>query len=547
MPVKVFKIKTVSSLEKVLPDKTPELCEASNSCFRNETFNYQIAYYSDNLLMLHKPCRWEIESDIGEFVKIRPVKLVPCTTPVFEDADEYYITKTPSLMPDLLSDDSGFYLGCGIWQSLFVSVKGDLPIGAHDITVRLKDDEGNELGRCTYSLTVLNEKLPDSGLKYTRWFHYDSLAAYYGVEPFSDEYMKIMTEFIKNAAAHGVNTLYIPLFTTPTNTRIGGERLTTQLVDVYFENGAYRFDLSRLKAFLTLVTDLGIRYFEFCHLFTQWGAVAAPKIIVKENGENVKKFGWDTPALGKEYKEFLSAFLPVLVGFLKENGYDEDKCFFHISDEPNEKTLDHYLEIRRFIKPMLGGYGIMDALSNYEFSASGAVDIPVVTTDGVQPFLDADTKNLWVYYCCAEGHSGLSNSFMAMPLYRTRVFGIQLYAVNAEGLLNWGYNYYNSALSEEYIDPYMVTDAVSAFQSGDSFIVYPSKDGKALDSIRHEVLFDALQDLSALKLLEKKIGREKVLEFIYGFGVKRNFSDYPKNAEWLIDFRKKLNLMITEG
>ena len=541
--IKKFEIITVSSLEKVMPDKAPKLIETANSCFSNETFSFQIAYYSDNLIPL-ETCDWEIDCDIAEFIRIRPVIPVPCTTPCFADADDFYLTKTPALIPDLLSDEKGFHPGYNIWQSLFVTVKGNLPIGNHDIVVKLKDETGSLLGCCKYSLTVLDYKLPSVDFKYAHWFHYDSLAAYYGVEVFSDKYMVIMSEFIKSAVAHGVNMLYIPLFTSPTNTKVGGERLTVQLVDVFYENGVYRFDFSRLKQFMSLLCDLGVKFFEMCHLYTQWGAKAAPKILVQENGVKTIKFGWNTPALGKEYKRFISAFLPSLIAFLKENGYDENKCFFHISDEPNGETLEHYLEIKRFIKPMLKEYKIMDALSNFDFYKSRAVDIPVVTTDGIQPFLDSKIENLWVYYCCMQGHSGLSNRFMAMPLYRTRVFGVQLYAVNCKGLLHWGYNYYNTALSEEYINPYVITDAGRSFQSGDSFVVYPGKNGTPLDSIRHEVLFDAFQDFYALKLLENKIGRKNTLEFVYSFGVRQNFTDYPKNAEWIIDFRKKLNVEI---
>ena len=537
---------TVSSLEKVLPDKTPELIETSNSCFKNEVFNFQVAYYSDNITLLNSLCTWETDSDLAEFIKIRPVKLVPCTLPIFEDADEYYLTRKPALIPDLLSEEDGFYAGVDVWQSLFVTVKGDLPTGKHEIVIRLKEGSGRELGSCTYCLNVLDKKLPKTDLKYTRWFHYDSIAAYYGQEVFSDRFNEIMTEYVKNAVSHGVNMLYVPLFTSPTNTRVGGERLTVQLVDVGYENGMYVFDFSRLKTFLSLVNSLGVRYFEFSHLYTQWGAVAAPKIIVKENGVNIKKFGWDTPALGEDYKKFISAFLPVLIAFLKENGYDESKCFFHISDEPNESNLEHYLEIKRFLKPLIGDYKTMDALSDFGFYGSGAVDIPVVTTDNIKPFVDAGVKDMMVYYCCGQGSNGLSNSFISMPSYRARVFGIQLYAVGCKGLLHWGYNYYNSALSEECIDPYFVTDACGNFQSGDSFVVYPGKSGKPLDSVRHVVLFDALQDYVALKLLEQKIGREKVLKFIGSFGVKANFSDYPKNAEWLIKFRKELNDLIVD-
>ena len=114
---------------------------------------------------------------------------------------------------------------------------------------------------------------------------------------------------------------------------------------------------------------------------------------------------------------------------------------------------------------MLGEYKTMDALSDFGFYKTGAVDMPVVATECIKPFTDEGVDPMMVYYCCSEWKDGFSNSFTSMPLYRTRVIGIQLYAVNAKGLLHWGYNYYNTALSEEYIDPYAVTDAGGQFYS----------------------------------------------------------------------------------
>ena len=74
----------------------------------------------------------------------------------------------------------------------------------------------------------------------------------------------------------------------------------------------------------------GIKYLEIPHLFTQWGAKAAPKIVVTVDGKNIKKFGWHTPALDSSYQSFLKQFLPELQSKLIEFGYDRDHVFFHI-------------------------------------------------------------------------------------------------------------------------------------------------------------------------------------------------------------------------
>lgn len=539
-----FEVITVNSLEKVIPSQKPQLIERENTCFSNEVFSFQVAYCHHTQDLLLQRCTFKVESDLCEYITVRPVLLAPCTTSQSALNDEWYMVKSAALMPDILSDETEYFVRYSQWASLWITVKGDLPAGRHPIRIFLFDGDGALLGKTEYTLTVYEKPLPKTGLKYAHWFHYDSLVEYYHVPVWSEAYNVIMNAFIKSAVEHGANTLLVPLITPPTNTRIGGERTTVQLVDVKRRNGEYFFDFTRVKKFMRSAEELGVEYFEMPHLYTQWGAKFAAKVIVEEDGEAKSMFGWDVSALSEEYLTFIKAFLIAFVKFLREEGYGEDRCFFHISDEPSRETLPHYLEIRKHIKPILGEYKIFDALSNYEFSSQGAVDIPVVTTDHIIPFLENGVQDLWVYYCCGQGSDGLSNRFMSMPSWRARVLGIQLYAVGCKGFLHWGYNYYNTALSEEYINPYQITDAWGSFQSGDSFVVYPSKKGTPLDSIRHEVLFDGFQDYSALLLLEQKIGRENVLAFLKKYGYKQSFTDYPKCAKTLIAFRKELNELI---
>lgn len=544
--MKQFEVLTLSSLEKVFPNRRPELTECKNSCLRDEVFSFQVAYFSPERELMLQNCTWEVEGSLREYIKVRPVLPVPCTTPVSSQFDDYLITQEPSLIPDILSDRKSFYVRYRQWGALWVTVRGELPAGRQEIAITLRDGNGEKLGRAVYMLNVVDAGLGRVNLHYAHWFHYDSLAEYYGLEVFSPAYNEVMARYIANMIEHGADTLLVPLFTPPLNTAVGKERTTVQLVDVALSEGGYSFDFRRLEQFLGSCEKLGVRAFEMSHLYTQWGAVSAPKIIVKTNGKPEQLFGWATPALGEEYAAFISAFLPALTDFLRAGGWGADRCFFHISDEPNRQTLEHYLQIRRFVKPLLGEYRVMDALSSYEFYEQGAVDIPVVATDSTQAFMEGGAEGWWTYYCCGQAHSGLSNRFLSMPLQRVRILGFQLYASGCRGFLHWGYNYYNSALSEEYINPYLITDAGGSFQSGDSFIVYPGKDAP-LDSLRHEAMFDAVQDYGALNLLERRKGRKFVMEFLQANGLSANFTDYPRSALWHNRLRREINRMIAES
>ena len=105
---------------------------------------------------------------------------------------------------------------------------------------------------------------------------------------------------------------------------------------------------------------------------------------------------------------------------------------------------------------------------------------------------------------------------IAMPSYRNRALGLQLFRYQISGFLHWGYNFYNSQYSIEHINPYEVTDAAGAFPSGDPFLVYPGENGQPEESLRMMVHDEAMTDLRALKLLESLTSREHVMELIEG-------------------------------
>ena len=132
-----FEVFCVSSLEKVQPHVKPTLAENKNRCFENEVFSFQLAYCHHETSLILNRCTWEIESELGEYISVRPVKLVPCTTAINAENDEYYLSRTACLMPDLLSDEKEFYVRYEQWHSLWITVKGALPVGTHTIKIKL--------------------------------------------------------------------------------------------------------------------------------------------------------------------------------------------------------------------------------------------------------------------------------------------------------------------------------------------------------------------------------------------------------------------------
>lgn len=188
--------------------------------------------------------------------------------------------------------------------------------------------------------------------------------------------------------------------------------------------------------------------------------------------------------------------------------------------------LDSYRRAVELVTPLLEGFPTIEALSNYDFYERGLVKHPVPANNHIEPFV-GNVAGLWSYYCCGQQHL-VPNRMIAMPSARNRIMGTLCYVYDLAGFLQWGFNFYYSQYSRRFIDPFACTDAGGAFPAGDPFIVYPGENGEPLDSIRHEVFADGLQDLRALRLLEKKIGRERTLAFLReGRGEVFSMTDYP--------------------
>lgn len=542
--------KIVSSLEKVFPDKAPEdfRYEGNESVFKNEVYSYQVAYnvkgYEGSLKV-----RGKVTPNAE--LKLYNVGLVPSVLAANPDSyDENYISIEGGLYPDVLyplENGAKVDVESDAWQSIWVELIPDANGvgGEYSIEVELIDCDDNIIACTQNTVMVYDALLPKQELIHTEWFHSDCISSYYGVEALSDAHWSEIEEFVKTATEHGINMILTPLFTPPLDTEVGGERPTVQLVDVYKEDDGYRFSFDNLKKWLDMCTCNGAEYFEMSHLFTQWGAEHAPKIVATIDGEMKQIFGWDTDATGDEYREFLQALMPELTMRLKNWGV-ADRCYFHVSDEPNLEQIESYKSARAIIKPYLEGFTIIDALSNLDFYKQGLVDYPIPANNHIEPFLEYGIEGLWTYYCCGQTVD-VSNRFMSMPSARNRILGTQLFKFDIQGFLHWGYNFYYTQYSKAEINPYEVTDAGGAFPSGDAFLVYPSDDEKAIPSIRIKVLRQALYDLRALKMLAELTSKEHVVELMEkGLDNEITFSQYPHESDYLIELRMKVNKEIAE-
>ena len=543
----MHQFKLVSCLQKVFPDEEPRYspeCQKITT-LKGETVSFQMAFRGSGFLK--EIVRVECISPIADSIRIRSVENVPVGRACNDQVDDNYLRTEAGMYPDLLRElDQGIVsISPNQWRSLWIDVEATVDMKAGNYPIKLRVTKENEvIGTVKTEIIIYDAVLPKQKIMHTEWMHADCLADYYKVEPFSEEHWRILDHFFELYVKRGGNMMLTPMFTPPLDIALGGERTTVQLVGVKKNGNTYEFDFSKMKRWIDLCIQHGIEYFEMSHLFSQWGARYAPKIIAEVNGEQRQIFGWHTPAVG-EYTEFLNIYLPQLRSHLEEWGISE-KTYFHLSDEPGANDVTSYKAARDSVDSLLKGFHTFDALSDFEFYRQGLVDKPVPGNNEIAEFLEHGVDNMWVYYCTMQ-YLDVSNRFMAMPSARNRIYGLQIYKYDIIGILHWGYNFYNSQWSTRHINPYEVTDADYGFPAGDSFLVYPGEDGYPEESIRGMVLNEALNDLRACQLLEALTSKEYVLGILEEFLAEPlTFTNYPKSDAYLIMTRNRINSEIAK-
>lgn len=531
------------ALEKVFPDTAPrEAVEAELNGFLGETLSFQIAYLPPAHGSEHSDrIRVEVDGQSAPFVSVQTVELVPVTLAAFDNHDDGYLRDSPGMYPDLLKplpEGETVRPLPAAWSALWfdVCIEKAADSGGRTVQITLRaESDGRVLYETQVPVQVHPVALPALDIINTQWLHADCLADYYDVEPFSEEHWRQLDAFIEAAAKMRVTSVLTPTWTPPLDTAVGHTRTPVQLVQIRDDGEGYVFDFRRLGRWLQMCRTHGIRTVEIAHLFTQWGAKATPAIYVDTPEGREHRFGWHVAATDPSYRDLLSHLLPQLRAYLAEHWAD-GSAIYHVSDEPHPGDREGYLAARAVVQDLLEGEMVADALSDYQFV--DAVDVPIVATNAVQPFLQAGLEP-FVYYCVSQ-NIDVSNRFMALPSVRNRVLGRQLFVHKAPGFLHWGFNFWNAQFSLHPVDPFADTSASGAFPAGDSSIVYPAPDGTAWASLRYRVFTQAMDDHRALQLLRDLTDHDTAAGYVNEEG-RLSYSEFSADAGEHVRARRQVN------
>ena len=494
---------------------------------RGERVSFQVCVLNGK----DRPCEVSVDARSVLPLTVRRVGCVPVphhNTGVPEPEMDG-VGHIPGFVPDPLFPESNGTAAPREITSFWVTV--DVPRacrgGAKGIMVAIKVD-GKKKAHLAATVKVSRVVLaPRRNFRVTHWFYADALCDWYGVEPFGKDFWPLCERYMKNYAAHGCDTIYVPVFTPP----LDGVKRPTQLLRVNRISGdAYSFDWRDVTRWIRLAKKCGIKYFEWTHFFTQWGCARAIRIYEKRNGDDRLLWPPSVTATSRTYRAFLSCFLPALKRFLEKEKL-LNKSFFHVSDEPHGGDhLANYRKARCMLKELAPWMKVMDALSEIRFGREKITDMPISSIRTTKQFLDEGIP-CWTYFCCGPRGKFL-NRLLDTPLAKIRMAGWLFYRFGVKGFLHWGYNYWYPRQTRQIIDPFRVTDGLAwpGWAYGDTSVVYPGAEGP-IDSIRWEVFAESLQDYRLLQTLS--VDRRGLSEL-------KDFDDFPKDGRWIDAFRKRM-------
>jgi len=525
-----------SSLVRNYPTSNPRRRKTLRlQAARGEQVSFQCAFRTGDAV---REVTAEAEADDLE-VQVRRVGYVAVphfnTDTPWEERDG--AGQVPGYVPDPLFPETMIAAGPRETNAFWITVRvpRDTRPGSQRVRVTLAT-EGEEPATLTASVRVHRGAIERRrGFPVTHWFYADALCDWYGVEPFENAFWPIAEKYLADLGSHNLDVSHTPLFTPPTD----GVKRPNQLLDVRREEDRYVFDWSLVRKWVATAQHCGLRYFEWPHLFTQWGAKYAIRIYEGHGGS--EKLLWDpeTPGVSPTYRDFLSQFLPEFKRFLGEEGLME-KSFFHLSDEPHgEEALRNYRAARGMLRELAPWMKVMDALSDITFAREGLTDIPIPLIT-VAPDFVREGYPAWCYHW--GGPRGrYAQRLLDTPLIKTRMFGWLFYRNGARGFLQWGHNYWYKSQTRELIDPYTVTDALRwpDWSHGDPFVVYPGREGP-VDSLRWEVFAESLQDYALLQSAGVT-PEDPMLADI------KDYAEFPREESWPRERRREVLRLLDGG
>ena len=401
----------------------------------------------------------------------------------------FRVARVGGLGDPLLPFRSAFLRAGDALNLLFLAETGEDPApSAARLTRSLSGEEGERV--CEHAelpIRPLGYTLPEPRRyqkKIDLWQHNTCIARYYGVEAYSEAHFRLMKPYFEALSRLGQRSVTVLATHKPWDGQRRGlagqirpaSLFEAQMVRVCREDSGLAIDFTPMDRVVALAEACGIT--EEIEIFGLCGAWTARSLVAVQTKEGLAYLS----------EEEMEVYIDALARHIREMGWTERTVI--CADEPqDEARFAREIERLRRLAPDLRLKGALDHRSFADrFGKALHVVVPSFFTACRRlPLLRSLPGEKTWYICCGPNKP---NTFLTSPLLETRALCYLGELFGFDGLLRWAF----TAWPE---DPYREA-AVGPWEPGDTFVVYPGRDGYPVLSLRYLQLRRMAEDQQLL-------------------------------------------------
>ena len=434
------------------------------------------------------------------------------TTTNYEEVKSFVTRKAPFDVYEVTKPLDGGVLDAG--RAAFyvrLNVAYDAVPGQYDGSLTL--NLGGEALALPVSLKIYHAQIPalkDSSFHMVNWIYYDRIASQYGVEPYSEEFRKILGAYFDNELDMRNDYLMIPAG-TPIRDEAG------RVVD---------FDFAHAEYVGNMALEYGFKYIMggFVARFNQW-----------DKDEQFLLWDREVGVTTVEGYRQLKIYFTRVNEIVEKNGW-RPRYMQCLVDEPQFPNSLAYRALSCIFRSRVPGVKVNDPVETTDIA--GAVDIWAVKQAVYEKYIDTFRalqdmgEEMWLYTCGFPAGS-MMNRILDLPLSVSRLPMWLCYKYNCPGFLHWGYHLHNPEIEKETC---YRAGPERRYPAGNSFVVYPG-DKSPWYAVRGHSQRTGAEDYELFNLLGQK-DHDKAIALIEK--VCRGFDDYNPSAELLDEVRHEL-------
>lgn len=398
----------------------------------------------------------------------------------------------PELEPwpvaDIIDLDTALTVSSGINYPLWVTLEVGADAATGPLALQLVDEStGKVMAEIPAEITVQPFTLPDPSspdyFHLNLWQQPYAVCRYYGVEPWSDEHLKLLEPYAALLARAGQKTITTIMFYEPWGEQ-SNDKFLPMVETTRKKDGTWEYDYTAFDKYVEFMDSMGVGPIIECFSMIPWEMNFRYRDEANGGEYAYLKTTSDTP----EYIDLWGNFLANFQNHLDEKGWSERTVM--AMDERGLEDIQRAIGIVEKYAPKLkvslAGYyhpELADKLYTY------AIEATPWPADVLKQRHDLGLVTTY-YTCCATSAPNIfSNNDPADGAY------IMAYSIatGADGYLHWSY--------QNWTDDPLADTRFKLFAPGDTYFIYP--DGRS--SIRYERMVEGIQMGEKIKALRKEI------------------------------------------